>query len=92
MSDAAQHNGDTQMLSCSEVMELLWSFVDGELEAGEAVAVRGHLELCGRCYPEYDWHRAYTRFMRNVSDRMVPPGLRRRVFQALLEESRRDRG
>jgi hypothetical protein len=52
--------------------------------------VREHLEICGRCFPQYDWQRAYTRFMRHVSARMTDPRLRRRVFEALLRESRQN--
>jgi anti-sigma factor (TIGR02949 family) len=77
------------MMPCDQVMDRLWAFIDGELSAGEESAVREHLEVCSQCFPEYDWHRAYSRFMRNVAIRMTHSGLRRRVFEALLRESRR---
>jgi anti-sigma factor (TIGR02949 family) len=79
------------MLPCEQVRERLWAFIDGELAPRDAAAVQRHLEMCGRCFPEYDWQRAYARFMRNTARRMVPAGLRRRVFEALLEESRNGR-
>jgi anti-sigma factor (TIGR02949 family) len=68
-------------------MERLWEFVDGELPGDEEQAVREHLEMCGRCFPQYDWHRAYARFVRSAAKRMDNPALRRRVFAALLRES-----
>jgi anti-sigma factor (TIGR02949 family) len=80
--------GGVDSLSCEEVRDRLWDFIDGELVDHEAAAVQRHLEKCGRCYPEYDWNRAYAEFVRGAGQRMVPPGLRRRVFEALLEESR----
>jgi anti-sigma factor (TIGR02949 family) len=75
------------MMPCDRVMERLWDFIDGELPADEEQAVREHLEICGRCFPQNDWNRAYTRFMRNASARMTNPALRRRVFEVLLQES-----
>jgi anti-sigma factor (TIGR02949 family) len=75
------------MMPCDQVMERLWDFIDGELPPEDEQAVRVHLEMCGRCFPQYDWDRAYVRFMHNVSARMSNPALRRRVFEALLRES-----
>lgn len=75
------------MMPCEHVMERLWAFVDGELPSDEEHAVREHLEMCGRCFPQYDWHRAYSRFIHGVAQRMENPTLRRRVFAALLHES-----
>ncbi len=68
-------------------MERLWEFIDGELAATDEVAVREHLEICGRCFPQYDWERTYIRFMHRAAERMNSPGQRRRVFAALLRES-----
>jgi anti-sigma factor (TIGR02949 family) len=75
------------MMPCDQVMERLWDFIDGELPPEEEQAVREHLAMCGRCFPQYDWDRAYARFMHSVSARMSNPSLRRRVFEALLRES-----
>ncbi len=74
-------------MPCDQVTDRLWAFIDGELPDDEMQAVQEHLEVCGRCFPQYDWNRAYTRFMRNASVRMTSPALRRRVFEALLRES-----
>jgi anti-sigma factor (TIGR02949 family) len=76
------------MMKCDHVIERLWAFVDGELPAAEEESVREHLEQCGRCFPKYDWHRAYARYVHNVAGRMADPALRRRVFQTLLLESK----
>jgi anti-sigma factor (TIGR02949 family) len=75
------------IMPCEHVMERLWEFVDGELPGDEEQAVREHLEMCGRCFPQYDWHRAYARFVHSAAKRMDNPALRRRVFEALLRES-----
>ena len=80
------------MMKCEHVLERLWEFVDGELPAAEEQAVREHLEVCGRCFPQFDWHRAYARFVHGAATRMDNPVLRRRVFAALLRASAEGEG
>lgn len=80
-----------EMMPCGEVMERLWAFLDGELDASDEAAVRRHLEMCNRCYPQYDFQRAYFEFTRRVRKTDgAPPELRRRLFQAILEEEKRE--
>lgn len=71
--------------SCSEVLERLWDYIDDELHPPTAEAVRAHLDRCQRCYPRFDFHRAYREYVRHQEVEPVPPALRRRVFRALLE-------
>lgn len=80
---------DPGELPCRRVMDRLWEYLDGELEGAGAERIREHLDLCARCLPEYDFREAYLRYMRRCAGQRVPPGLRRRVFEAILEEERR---
>ena len=75
------------MIRCEEALERLWDFLDGELEAADENEVQRHLEVCSRCYPRYDFRRAYFELMRRIRERDSVPGrLRRRLFQRILEE------
>lgn len=79
--------GTRGVIGCEEALAHLWEFIDGELDADRESAVLGHLEICGRCYPQYDFQRAYFEFARRVRDRHVAPvTLRRRLFQSILLE------
>lgn len=74
-------------IRCEDALALLWDFLDGELAPDDEAAIRKHLEICNRCYPRYDFQRVsfeYTR--RLVSREHASPELRRRLFQAILEE------
>jgi len=71
---------------CRAVMERLWAFLDGELELEDAEQVRKHLSMCKRCYPRYDFQRAYFRMMEKLAAEPAPAPVRRRVFQDLLTE------
>jgi len=74
-------------IDCEEVMAQLYEYIDGELECeGTTERVRKHLDLCKRCYPHYDFERAFLRFVSEQGRTNTPPELRRKVFQAMLEE------
>lgn len=75
-------------LSCREAVERLWAYIDGELDPGEAGAVRIHLEACRQCYPHYDFQKAFCQFVRSGRQDTVPPEVRRRIFLRLLAEER----
>ncbi|MFN2565046.1 MAG: zf-HC2 domain-containing protein [Gemmatimonadaceae bacterium] len=75
------------MLDCDAVMRQLWDYLDGELTEERMAAIREHLALCGRCYPQYDFEQAFldtlVRARREHSD---PEGVKRRVMTALQSE------
>lgn len=77
-------------MSCSEVTKRLWAFLDGELDLASEGEVRAHLEMCQRCYPRYDFQRAYFHLMQRLAKAPPDAGtVRSRVFEALLAESSR---
>jgi anti-sigma factor (TIGR02949 family) len=78
--------GMTQMMSCHEAMERLWEFLDGEMPDEDRQALQRHLEVCGRCYPAYDFQRAYLEYTRRLATQeQAPPELRKQLFQRILE-------
>jgi anti-sigma factor (TIGR02949 family) len=78
-----------RMIPCDHVIARLWEYLDGDLDELRSEQVRRHIEMCARCFPEYDFRRAHLEFMRRCAKQQVPPSLRRRIFEAILEEDRR---
>lgn len=75
------------MVPCEDVLSRLWEFLDGELGPEEETQVKKHLDVCNRCYPQYDFQRAYFEYARRIRDRdHAPSSLRRRLFQKILEQ------
>ena len=75
------------MMECEEALARLWEFLDGELPPDDEEAVKKHLDICNRCYPRYDFQRAYFEFTRRVRERdRTPASLRRRLFARILEQ------
>jgi len=79
------------MVRCEHVLERLWDFLDGELSPEDEAAVKKHLDICNRCYPQYDFQRAYFEYARRIRDREhAPPTMRRRLFEKILEQESND--
>jgi anti-sigma factor (TIGR02949 family) len=51
----------TEMLDCDAVMRQLWDYLDGELTPETEDAIREHLAVCERCYPQYSFESAFLR-------------------------------
>lgn len=79
------------MIRCEDALARLWEFLDGELPPADETAVRKHLDICNRCYPQYDFQRAYFTYVRRMRDQEhAPPTLRRRLFRMILEQEADD--
>jgi anti-sigma factor (TIGR02949 family) len=78
-----------EMVPCDHVITQLWEYIDGGVGAEDAANVEAHLDICARCFPEYDFRRAYRNYIREVGPQAMPLEMKRRVFEALLEEERR---
>lgn len=80
---------EPEMVPCDHVIAKLWEYIDGELSAENDSRVRAHLDICSRCFPQYDFQRAYKELVRRTAQQPMPPTLQRRVFEAILEEEAR---
>lgn len=79
---------DTDSVSCTQTLDRLWELLDQECDAVASERLLTHLEACQRCYPHYDFQRAYRAFIAERCRHGAPAALRRKVFMALLEEER----
>lgn len=72
------------MIPCSEVIRVLWDFLDGELTVERADEIRRHLEICAGCRAVTEFEQEFLHSVRRMLD--VPPAggeLRARVVAAL---------
>lgn len=77
---------EVEMIPCDQVIIKLWDYLDGELTPETSAAMEAHLDACARCFPEFDFQKAYKEFVRETQFGSVPPELRRSVFETILEE------
>ncbi|HJU66480.1 MAG TPA: zf-HC2 domain-containing protein [Gemmatimonadaceae bacterium] len=75
------------MLDCDAVMRQLWDYLDGELTSERVAAIREHLALCARCYPQLEFERTFLDTLARVRrEHSNPERVRERVLTALRAE------
>lgn len=72
------------MLDCDAVMRQLWDYLDGELTSEREEAIRAHVAVCKRCYPQYDFERTFLQALEAARrSHSRPDVLKARVLGAL---------
>ena len=78
--------GMAPMLDCEQVMRQLWDYLDEELTDDRMAAIRAHLELCERCYPQYEFERSFLDAVAgSVREHSKIERLRARLAESLRE-------
>lgn len=71
-------------VDCTMVLQQLWDYLDAELGPEWMAAVRTHLALCGRCYPHYDFEKAFLDALSSCGcSTCAPHDVRCRVMESL---------
>ena len=52
------------MITCREFVDFLMQYLDGELVGSDQEKVQEHVKLCQKCYPFFDFERAFLDFVR----------------------------
>ena len=74
-------------IDCETVMRELWAFLDGELTADRVALIEAHLAMCTRCYPQYQFERAFLeQIARTRREHSNLDGLRTRLLTLLRAE------
>ncbi len=66
-------------LSCEEVMEQLFTYLDGELDEGAHVAIDRHLQACRGCYSRVEFEQRLKDRLAEMGRVPAPESLRERV-------------
>lgn len=61
------------MVSCRELIEQLWDYLDAELPPERMEEVAAHLAECARCYPQYRFEFAFLEAVARQRDRFPGP-------------------
>jgi mycothiol system anti-sigma-R factor len=73
--------GKPHEVPCSEVLALVYSYIDGEIEAGSYSQIRQHLDECGPCLREYGLEEVVKRLVHKCcGHEAVPDELRAKVL------------
>ncbi len=66
---------------CTEVLDRVYSYLDGELEAPDLAKIRQHLDECGPCLQEYGLDELVKQLVhKHCGHDRVPEALRAKVL------------
>ena len=78
--------GKPHEVPCTEVLELVYSYLDSEMEDVSYVEIREHLDECGPCLREYGLEEAVKRLVHKCCGHEAVPGdLRAKVLTRIAE-------
>ena len=73
-------------IPCATVLDLVYSYLDGELDAAENAKVRQHLDECRQCSREYALEEEVKRLVqKHAGHESVPPDIRHKVLIRIRE-------
>jgi mycothiol system anti-sigma-R factor len=78
--------GNPHEVPCTEVLALVYSYLDGEMEDASCTEIREHLDECGPCLREYGLEEAVKRLVHKCCGHEAVPGeLRAKVLTRIAE-------
>lgn len=76
--------GKPHEVPCSEVLAMVYSYIDGEMEDSSSVQIRQHLNECGPCLREYGLEELVKSLVHKCcGDEATPGELRAKVLSRL---------
>lgn len=72
-------------LSCEEVMERLFAFLDGEIDGATSADIDRHLERCRECFSRAEFEKHLRERIAGAGTTKAPDRLRRRIKDILDE-------
>lgn len=78
--------GNPHQTPCSEVLERLYEYLDGELEAHDVGKIKQHLRECSPCLTEHEVDRMLKALVRrSCGGDCAPDDLRARIMLQIAE-------
>ena len=70
---------------CSDVLEALYLFIDGEIDSANAALIKHHLDDCAPCLKAYDLDVVVKTLVARSCAEHAPPVLRERVLMSIRQ-------
>jgi mycothiol system anti-sigma-R factor len=86
MADVDGHGGHDEDVDCTEAVERLYWFLDGELTVERRMMIQRHLDDCHDCIEAYEFEAELRMAISRGCRDSVPESLRDRIAQALAQE------
>jgi mycothiol system anti-sigma-R factor len=77
--------GNPHAVDCRDVLDRVYSFIDGELGPADLEQIRHHLDECGPCLTSFDLERMLKALVARSCRETAPSELRQRVLLRLSQ-------
>ena len=72
--------GKPHETDCSEVIEKVYLYLDGEATSSDRAKIKQHLDECAPCLQKYDLERTVKTLIQRSCNEQAPVGLRDKVL------------
>jgi mycothiol system anti-sigma-R factor len=79
--DHGDHDHDA--VPCTEALEELYLYLDGELTETKRTVIQGHLDDCNPCFEAFDFEAELRMVIKRRCTDQVPDSLRERIAEQL---------
>ena len=81
---------DDRPFGCEDAVESVFEYLDGELPPEHSELVRRHIEMCKRCYPYFNFERAFLDYLHDRGVKAARSAELESKLNRLLEELEAD--
>jgi mycothiol system anti-sigma-R factor len=75
---------------CSDALQVMYSFIDGELPVEQVTVVRQHIESCVDCFEAFDFEAEVKLMVRNKCQDSPPADLKDRIERLCAEAANQE--
>jgi mycothiol system anti-sigma-R factor len=79
---------DESDVDCSQTVERLYHYLDGELTDERRAVIKRHLDECPPCLHAFDFEADLRQVIADRCKDRVPEALRRRIHEAIIDAER----
>lgn len=81
---SASSSESREPVDCVTALRQLWDYLDGELTDERLETIRRHIDICSRCFPNYDFEKTFLEAIAATRPECrAPERLRDRIEAAL---------
>lgn len=71
------------MLSCEQVLQDIWAYLDRDIKPEDVAHIQKHLDLCRACFSRVEFEKELRISIRKKTDHCCPAKLKNRIKSIL---------
>ena len=67
------------MVSCEQVLQTVYEFIDKEMTRDGMVTIKAHLDLCRSCFSRVEFEKLLREHMKSTTDHACPEKVKKKI-------------